>query len=201
MPLPSSYIANSSPLVLSEIVNQAVSVACWQRPDNRVLRAYFKHAAPALKIGIRTVLSVATLEEALQELLPEGMGKDQAIDDIYLLADMLTCLFDCQEVGLRLAALNQPMCPKFHVDNIPVRLITTYTGPATQWVPNEWLPPDKPLFRALSTINDKLVCQLNAQDVALFKGSAWDENHSAAVHRSCALAQDEWRVLLTLDPL
>ncbi|MEG3766982.1 DUF1826 domain-containing protein [Alteromonas sp. 14N.309.X.WAT.G.H12] len=66
---------------------------------------------------------------------------------------MLACWQRPDNRGLRLAALNQAMCPMFHMDNIPVRRITTYTGPATQWVANEWLPPNQPRSRALSTIN------------------------------------------------
>ncbi|MBU2979571.1 DUF1826 domain-containing protein [Alteromonas sp. C1M14] len=192
---------HSSPLVFSEVFKESVSVACWQRPEHSVVSAYFNNAAPALKIGIRSVFSLSTLKENLHEQLPEGIGKSQAIDDIYLLADMLTCLFDCQEVGLRLAALNQAMCPKFHRDNIPVRLISTYMGPATEWIPNECISPDEPLSKSLKRIKDEHIVQLATRDVALFKGSAWDENHQGAVHRSCALAHDQWRVLLTMDPI
>ena len=49
---------------------------------------------------------------------------------------MFCYLFDIKRVGLRLSTLDKAMCPKFHVDRVPCRLVTTYNGPVTQWLPN-----------------------------------------------------------------
>jgi hypothetical protein len=200
-PSMSSYMMDDSPLVFGNIFEESVSVSCWNRPSNKVINAYFASVLDALKFGIRNVFTVSELQENLRKILPDGIGKEQAVKDIHLLADMLTCLLDCKEVGLRLVVLNQPMCPKFHVDNIPVRLVTTYLGPGTEWVPNEWADSAKPGLVSTSTSNENSIQQLNPFDVALLKGSAWGENHTAAIHRSCGLKDDQWRVLLTMDPI
>ena len=50
---------------------------------------------------------------------------------------MFCCLFDLKRVGLRLTTLHHAMCPRFHVDNIPYRLVTTYGGTGTQWLPHQ----------------------------------------------------------------
>ncbi|AWB65499.1 hypothetical protein C2869_03195 [Saccharobesus litoralis] len=43
---------------------------------------------------------------------------------------------------------------------------------------------------------------MRAFDVGLLKGKAWQQQeHLAAVHRSCHVAQNEKRVLLTIDPM
>ncbi|WP_026960280.1 DUF1826 domain-containing protein [Aliagarivorans taiwanensis] len=48
----------------------------------------------------------------------------------------------------------------------------------------------------------KHIQQMAAFDVGLLKGKAWEQQeHMAAVHRSCQLSQDEKRILLTLDPM
>ena len=37
---------------------------------------------------------------------------------------------------LRLDGIDHPMCPRFHTDKLKCRLVTTYVGPATQWIPH-----------------------------------------------------------------
>lgn len=205
----SSFQYGDSPVVFTEIFSETTSLSCWQRLQNKVIQSFFERASSSLKLGIRNVFEVRSLQTSLDRLLPDEIGKEQAISDIYLLADMLTCLFDCQAVGLRLAAINSAMCPRFHVDNIPVRLVTTYLGTGTQWLPNECADPSKlghgaqgrPDNESGLYATEKSIKQMNCFDVALLKGSAWGNDHAAAIHRSCELANNEWRVLLTLDPV
>lgn len=205
-----SWFYGDTPLALSEIVSEQISVAIWQRDKNKVISDYFSSVFGYMGLGIRTVFAMDSLKQGLQDALPDGEGKAEVIEDIYLLADMLTCLFDCENVGLRLAPLSAAMCPNFHVDKIPVRLVNTYLGDGTEWLPVEALcesPNDESFHKTPKALNkgyyktDSLQ-QMNAFDVALLKGSAWpDHEHMAAVHRSCALADNEKRVLLTLDPV
>ena len=49
---------------------------------------------------------------------------------------MYCYLFELNEIGLSLRVLDKAMCPRFHVDHVPCRLITTYTGVTTQWLPH-----------------------------------------------------------------
>lgn len=205
-----SWCADTSPLILSEIVSEYTSTAVWQRESNTVISDYFASVFRYMGLGIKTVFAMDSLKQGLNDALPDGEGKEQVIEDIYLLSDMLTCLFDCNDVGLRLAPLSSAMCPNFHVDKIPVRLVTTYLGNGTEWLPIENLyeqpnsdafnKTPKALNKGYYNINE--VRQINGFDVALLKGSAWPgHEHMAAVHRSCALAENEKRVLLTLDPI
>ena len=127
---------------------------------------------------------------------------------------MLTTLFDCDSVGVRLVPLSSAMCPSFHVDNIPVRLVNTYLGEGT-----EWLPKESVVTRQIIGLNDantqgltknrlgqhyreSSVRQMNAFDVGLLKGKSWQGHEEfAAVHRSCKVIPGTHRVLLTLDPM
>ena len=121
---------------------------------------------------------------------------------------MFCCLFDIKGVGLRISILERAMCPRFHVDKIPCRLITTYHGVATDWLLHDVIDrgklgagnqgkPDEQsgLFNSLSDIN-----RLKKGDVALLKGEGWYNNNGAGlVHRSPPVAEGERRLLLTLD--
>ena len=123
--------------------------------------------------------------------LPQLSGwPDALIQDIAYLVDMYTCLFNAQSAGLRLRTLNEAMCPRFHFDRVPCRLITTYYGTGTQWLPQ--------------TGNDQQnsIQTLNSGDVALLKGAAWPANEDGAIiHRSPQVKPGEKRLLLTLDAI
>ena len=205
-----SWCESESPMILSEIVSPEISVSVWQRPQDDTISDYFSNVFDSLGLGVRRVFSMSTLKEGLRCALPDGEGQGKAIEDIYLLSDMLTCLFDCENVGLRIAPLSSAMCPSFHTDKIPVRLVNTYLGKGTEWVPVEALC-DTPLATAKlqsKKLTEKAyyhvdsMQQLTSFDVALLKGSDWEgHEHMAAIHRSCAVAENERRVLLTLDPI
>lgn len=205
-----SAIADTSPMVLSEIFSPEFSIAIWQRPENQKLTNYFATVFKPLGMGLRAVFDMDSLRTGLEESLPDAPHKNLAIDDIYLLSDMLTCLFNCNSVGLRLVPLDSAMCPKFHTDNIPVRLVNTYLGPGTQWLP---AGSDKDQYNQSGQAGEEdilnsrqkdasAIQQLNAYEVALLKGSAWDnQEQMACIHRSCQVKEHQQRVLLTLDPM
>lgn len=204
-----SWSEQHSPLALCDIWRSDKSVAVWRRKTNPVINDYFAAVFPALGMGLRQLCEMATLQQDLERLLPAGEGKAEAIADIYLLADMLTCLFACQQVGLRIVAMSEPMCPDFHTDKLEVRLVSTYLGQGTEWLPLENLAPDlqnAPPQQLLSYLNEsdstpQEVEQLTGFDVALLKGSCWPRQAQlGAIHRSCPLSGNERRVLLSLDP-
>jgi hypothetical protein len=118
------------------------------------------------------------------------------------------CLFDLKRTGLRLTVLSHAMCPRFHVDKIPCRLITTYQGIATEWLPHHLVnrtqlgtPTNRDSNNIATLYQDqKDIQQLARGDIALLKGEGWEGNENAGlVHRSPALIPNEKRVLLTLD--
>lgn len=103
---------------------------------------------------------------------------------------------------------NSAMCPKFLVDRIPCRLVTTYHGAATEWLPNEVVDRSKlghgsdgkpdhesGLFGSSDDIK-----QLAIGDVALLKGDFWQGNEGKClVHRSPGGVKDSRRLFLTMD--
>ncbi len=210
-----SWCCTDDPMVLSNIFAQENSVSIWRRRQNQVIARYFENVFGALGLGLRGVFSLGSLREKLALALPEGEGKQHVVEDIYLLADMLTTLFDCEEVGLRLAPLTTAMCPRFHQDNIPVRLVHTYLGDGTQWLPKEALGENQlSCDSAVKTqsrddrrqqayrYRQQDIHQMQAFDVGLLKGKAWHGHEkSAALHRSCPIEGESKRVLLSLDPM
>jgi hypothetical protein len=138
--------------------------------------------------------------------------------DIAQLVDMFCCLFDLKRAGLRLTVLDRAMCPRFHVDKVPCRLVTTYQGIATEWLPHQCVDRSKLGFGNEGMSDEKSglfqqsedIQRLYKGEVALLKGEGWEGNEGAGlVHRSPSMSasnQSIWantasesRLLLTLD--
>ena len=212
-----SWRSSADAMVLGDIFESDVSVAVWERPEDPLVSQYYADVFKSLGMGIRGVFSLSSLKEEIAKQLPDGKtseGKLAAINDIYLLSDMLTTLFDCDSVGVRLVPLSSAMCPSFHVDNIPVRLVNTYLGEGTEWLPKESVVTSPVIGlneantqgllknRLGQRYQESSVKQMNAFDVGLLKGKSWQGHEEfAAVHRSCKVATNAQRALLTLDPM
>lgn len=145
------------------------------------------------------------LRDDLLKRLPAPAAAETLVQDVQLLAEAVAYLFATNTVGIRLRLLDGAMCPRFHVDNLPVRLVTTYHGPGSEWLPEAATnraglgapSADKPaIVRAPEAIQ-----KLEVGDLALLKGGGWEGNENQAlVHRSPALAEGQKRLLLTIDP-
>ncbi|WP_413692167.1 DUF1826 domain-containing protein [Psychromonas sp. KJ10-2] len=198
LPLP---IGNQSS-VLTDIYQPENNIAIWQRTlpieMTTSIQEMLQNSKPLALVKYVTPDDVA---EWIRGKLDGYACANALSEDIALIVDMFCCLFDCEEAGLRLTTLDKPMCPKFHVDQIPCRLVTTYVGTATEWLDNQDVNRGEQGASALGQISsDAQIQQISAGDVALLKGSGWKDNENTGlVHRSPAVNLNEPRLLLTLD--
>lgn len=200
---------SSAPDVLTTVYREDCNLSVWKRALSSDFLAeinQFVRACPDYNAAVS--VSPDTVERGLRDSTRGSTLPQVLIEDISELVDMFSCLFEQQRVGLRLAVLTHPMCPRFHVDQVPCRLVTTYTGAATECLPhdrvdrtklgagNKGLPDhESGIYHSASDIH-----HLTAGDVALLKGEGWYGNENAGlVHRSPAPGPGEQRLLLTLD--
>lgn len=150
------------------------------------------------------------LETELRERLPipeQAQAQAQAlVDDVMALARLMTSLLAVESLRIKLRLLEETMCPRFHCDNVTVRLVTSWRGPGSEWLPEHALDrrglgapsPDKPAIVVDSTAIERL----GTGDVALIKGSDWHgEGRGGLVHRSPDLAPGQRRLMMSIDPL
>ena len=195
--------------VLADIYDDEVNIAIWQRTlPQSILDATSKVLLRKPNLQISLAVDPADIRGDLVNAL--GMQAESAAlaTDIARLVDMFCYLFDLKNVGLRLTALSHAMCPRFHVDKVPCRLATTYSGNATEWLPHDRVDRSKlgpgssgkpDAESGLDSRNDDIQ-QLEIGDVALLKGESWIGNEKAGlVHRSPGLRPGTSRLLLTLD--
>ncbi|TQV71082.1 DUF1826 domain-containing protein [Aliikangiella marina] len=194
--------------VLADIYRDEVNLVVWQRELSSDTQSevgeFLKHRPQFQK---SMTLGLQNMGLAIRSFL--GTNDYQNLNkDIVELVDMYCCLFDLKRVGLRLTVLDKAMCPKFHVDRVPTRLICTYYGEATEWLANEFADRAK-LGHGSSGLADhesglfdniNRIQQLTSGDVALLKGELWPGNENAGlIHRSPTLSEGDKRLLLTMD--
>lgn len=187
------------PSALTDIYQKDIAMAVWQRElDKRVQEYAQTLLALTPCFQTRFAKSPAHVSEELKKTLPLNENREAFIDDVDLVVDMFSCLFELDSVGLRMTVLNRAMCPKFHVDRVPCRLISTYAGVATQWHSCEQVQRFD--NGTLEPFPDATPYNLCTGDVALLKGEAWDGNEGKGlVHRSPSASEDTRRLVLTLD--
>ena len=201
-------VVGSTPNTLADIYQDGINIAIWQR---QLATALTEECQLLLErpgfTGCSTTFS-ATKLRYLDDILVDLAPYSHLKADIRLLAEMFSCLFGLTTIGLRLTPLSDSMCPKFHVDRVPCRLITTYLGDCTQWLANDKVDRRKLGLGSvgLSDADSGLYSSPDAiqtlapGDVALLKGESWEGNEGAGlVHRSPTVVTGQQRLLLTLD--
>ena len=146
------------------------------------------------------------------DFLVDKIGADKKLipfyEDIQYLTKLFCELFDIRDACLRIDAIDKPMCPRFHADHLKCRLVTTYYGPGTQWLPNSLVNRNKlghgnngladdisGLFSKKSDIEN-----LDVGDIGLLKGEAWVNNEGLGlVHRSPHINGEYKRLYVTID--
>ena len=215
---PNHDIANASlryasmaeePQVLTDIYDELCNIAVWKRRlpakfTTQVMQDIVCNPMPNKVLQVRS----EHVEEDIKTIAQDKAYGHQLRLYIHDVVDMFCVLFDTQKVGLRLTVLDKAMCPRFHFDRVPCRLVSTFCGSGTEWIPNEKVnthklghgsggKPDE-VSGLIQTSDD--IERLECGDVALLKGDTWEGNEGAAlVHRSPALNTDEPRLLLTID--
>ena len=193
-----------TPLALSDILNDGVNLAIWQRQlplhiaeFGALLVALDEPLAESLVIELSSEDAVPNLQ-GLASSCRDLEGYDGFIADVSWLVSAFACLLGAKRIGVRLRLLDKAMCPRFHVDHVPVRLITTYAGIGSQWL-REGVMDRRTLGQADAEPTERIE-QIHCGEVALHKGTKWHGNEGhGLIHRSPALKTDERRLILTLD--
>lgn len=187
------------PSALTEIYQDMVSMSVWKRQLDTGVEAYAQTLLNQKRcFQTRFIQSPLRVAEQLEKELPLNKHRQSYIEDVALVVDMFACLFDIESIGIRMAVLDAAMCPKFHVDRVPCRLVCTYAGAGTEWHPNEQVRRFED--GTLEPLPEAKPQTLSMGDVALLKGEAWEGNEGRGlVHRSPSATGTTRRLLLTLD--
>ena len=169
--------------ILRVIEDDAVTLAVWQRPSP--LPSPDLSDFPAIRFASDMRRVAHGIADALAAL-PRQDWHHRLAADVQHLAQLYGALTGDDRVEVRIERVTGNGCWKFHADYVALRLITTYCGRATQWLPHGASDDTEP--HALST-----------GDVGLFKGRE-RAGERAIIHRSPPIAgSGEDRLLLVID--
>lgn len=223
-------MSSLAPLSQTEITPRAVEtdtladLALIYQPDVNVCVARRRITPGISSFVSRLLLGARHFEYELrvgpgrppvERLLPGDMqslpGAEAWLTDVEYLIGLFRDLFEADDLGLRLRTLDKAMCPRFHVDRVAVRLICTYGGAGTEWLPEAAVSRDKLGHGACGQADEDsgllldpaAIRAMPAFAIGLLKGELWDGNEGrGAVHRSpLPTPRYPRRLLLTLDLL
>jgi len=131
------------PDILNDIRSPGVAAAIWTRRCDAGFEDWIDRLPDDSLPEFRTVVPVHLAEAAAiaacdQAKIPAGPELDMLTGDIAALALILAKALNTRRVRIRLDVASDVMCPKFHMDNVQARLLCTYRGAGTEYVP---VPP------------------------------------------------------------
>ncbi len=194
---------------ISEIYRDEINISVWKRKLSSSLMAsseYVVNEKPNLEFS--EVLHPKNVKDSLKSAIGSSNEMLPFFDDVSYLVFTFCKLFDQKKVWLRLDGIDHPMCPRFHTDKLKCRLVTTYVGPATQWIPHHLVNRNKlgygndgkPDSESGLFLSEKDIKQLDTGHVALLKGESWQGNDGAGiVHRSPYEESKYQRLYMTID--
>ncbi|MGS4989712.1 DUF1826 domain-containing protein [Roseibium sp. RP-7] len=194
-PAARDVIIGRDPDILADIRDPGIAAAIWRRtPDpefQRWVNALQKDNLPDLRTVVPVHLAEAAVRAACESHgLPACRERDMLASDVGALALMLAKTLTVRLLRLRLDVSEDVMCPKFHLDNVRARLLCTYRGAGTEYVPeNVAEEPGR-------------IRQVPPGGVAVFRGRQWScGERTALLHRSpAATLAGGPRLLLVIDP-
>lgn len=145
-------------------------------------------------------LSAATrgLTEAEQRWLME---------DFATLLSRFSEIADTDRIRVSFGAVRTDQCRKFHVDYVRYRLITTYVGPGTEWLPDEAVcrevlkaPPECPKDANQKIVRDAAAIRYAKSGEILVMKGALHLNSNGVVHRSPPIeGSGQIRIVLSMS--
>ena len=197
-----------------ERVRDLRDLACIFEPHVNVAllaRSLPPELAPdvAVFVGTRApniVQTVAANEASSEWLSTELSEMGELRADAARWIEVMADLTGASRIGVRLTRADTAMCPRFHVDFVGLRLVTTYSGPGTEFLDGaEVLRQESPRPGGAPNLEVRSRDAIQAAgvgDVVLLKGEGWPGNEGrGAVHRSPFTTASHPRLLLTLDAL
>ncbi len=204
-----NYFNSDKSSNLTKILNKEINIAVWKRKIDEEIQTISKEIVNNFpNLDLCEVIESKDVVDFLIKNICSNKKFNKLYKDISNLVNIFCTLSDKKNAWLRINTIDKPMCPRFHVDYNKLRLLTTYCGPSTEWLPNCLVDRNK-LGSGSSGLSDEFsglynqkidIQQISTGDVAVIKGEAWNDNDGQGlVHRSPHTNTDYERLYLTID--
>jgi len=143
--------------------------------------------------------SVNDIQCLLSDNFPEEIQKDffyeTWIKDMAYLCRLFCVMEKSNHISFSISSHRG--CRRYHIDNVPLRLLVTYAGQGTEWLPDEFA--DKKAYKN-GEPNENIVKDISAKqfigewDIAVFRGGP-----EGLLHRTPDSALNNNSILMRLD--
>lgn len=202
------YLSGRPPEVLSRIREPDAALVIWKR---RLTRAHMVEASRLMppEGTVRQPIAAdedlaAAVDAAVDVALPDGSSDALPVlrrDILFLLEQARRASPQSRSLQLRISRVPGDGCRLFHVDQVCLRLVCTYLGAGTQWLP-EHAVRRSALGQGNndSVLDWRAVQQIATGDVAIMKGERYARwRGGGLVHRSPPGVAGEERIFVVID--
>lgn len=170
------------------------------------LEAFITASLDAVPAEILPNLRLACTLRTLRPQLVRGLARggfeprwlaDWLVENVLFQARLFSELTNADALRLRLEAIDDDGCCRFHTDNVRHRLVCTYRGPGTEWID----PKAAANAEAGVPIDADSIRQLERGAIALMRGGKGaSADRPGLVHRSPRIAgTGTVRLLLAIE--
>ncbi|MEM9001807.1 MAG: DUF1826 domain-containing protein [Bacteroidota bacterium] len=187
--------------ILEDIHLNTKNIAIYQRGTAPMKKGLAKAAQRAMEFrAIGTVEEITlSLGNHFAKVLP---GHVDLMEDILHLLGLFEQVAKVYTFRVVLARVGTTMCPRFHADNNQLRMLCTYYGPGTLWLPEHAV--DRKAYQNGKgnqniLLDESFVQQVDTGDVVILKGALYPDA-TPILHRSPNIQKNSGeRLLLTID--
>lgn len=130
-----NFCISNNKNVLFDINQKGINISIWKRRPSQSIINYLD----SLTITKNFSLQINSNEiDSIQRYLPNHSKYSSAefAKDLIQLSNVFGIVTGLIDHNVHLSTIETTQCPLFHVDYLSYRMICTYIGPGTQWIPN-----------------------------------------------------------------
>lgn len=200
----SAIVADSADL--GRIHEPDISLCVWERPTPPALAAFVERELLPRRIKRQLIAPWSDLDPSdLLDGIAPSRDSDTFVDELRSLIRLYAAITDAAQVAVKLETFAGSLCERFHVDQVPLRLICSYAGPGTEWLDNRDIDRAHLVPGGGQTgllLPGAEIRRLERWAVGLMKGDRWPGNQgNGLVHRSPHVHDPaSRRLLFKIDP-
>ena len=162
------------------------------------VRDEMESLAQTMPEEIQLTINLAEIEQKLDTtfgFLRNEKLKTWLIEDISACVSWLSSVSNTTGFNIKLEVITERMCPKFHVDRVPMRLLCTYVGPGTEWT-------DANTAYSVNfeePFDPENISQVPSEGILIFSGAHGVNSLAPLWHRSPDVLPNQKRLLLCID--
>ena len=140
------------------------------------------------------------LDATISGKLREDIFYNKWVSDMAKICNLFCEITD--DISLSFSLETSRGCKRFHIDNVPMRLLVTYYGKGTEWFPSHACDYNayyrgEPNEKIIKKVEEKR--NINSWDIAIFKGYKYENGEKAILHRTPDEALNKLSLLMRLD--